>query len=65
PLGCGDQHEADAEMWRTFNCGIGFVLIAAPERAAALEQALDAQSLAHWRIGQVVPAQGDVRVRIG
>ena len=33
--------------------------------AAALEQALDAQSLAHWRIGQVVTAQGDERVRIG
>ncbi|MBB4132492.1 phosphoribosylformylglycinamidine cyclo-ligase [Xanthomonas sp. 3075] len=56
---------ADVEMWRTFNCGIGFVLIAAPEQAAALEQALGAQSLAHWRIGQVVPAQGDERVRIG
>ncbi|WP_207306672.1 phosphoribosylformylglycinamidine cyclo-ligase [Xanthomonas oryzae] len=56
---------ADAEMWRTFNCGIGFVLIAAPAEAAALEQALDAQSLAHWRIGQVVPAHGDERVRIG
>ncbi|RXD79301.1 phosphoribosylformylglycinamidine cyclo-ligase, partial [Xanthomonas perforans] len=56
---------ADAEMWRTFNCGIGFVLIASPEQAATLEQALDAQSLAHWRIGQVVPAHGDERVRIG
>ncbi|AZU13959.1 phosphoribosylaminoimidazole synthetase [Xanthomonas phaseoli pv. phaseoli] len=56
---------ADAEMWRTFNCGIGFVLIASPEQAATLEQALDAQSLAHWRIGQVVSAHGDERVRIG
>ncbi|HBK46272.1 MAG TPA: phosphoribosylformylglycinamidine cyclo-ligase [Xanthomonadaceae bacterium] len=57
---------ADAEMWRTFNCGIGFVLVAAPERAAELEQALDGLALAHWRIGQVVAAAGDAeRVRIG
>ena len=56
---------ADSEMWRTFNCGIGFVLVLAPDQLAALEVDLDAAGLAHWRIGEVVPAHGDQRVRIG
>jgi len=56
---------ADSEMWRTFNCGIGFVLVLAPDQLPALEADLDSAGLAHWRIGEVVPAQGDHRVRIG
>lgn len=56
---------ADSEMWRTFNCGIGFVLVAAADQAGALEQALDALSLQHWRIGEVTAAEGEERVRIG
>src|SRR5690606_21896973 len=42
------------EMWRTFNCGIGFVLVAAADGASALETELDGLGLAHRRIGQVV-----------
>ncbi|MEP6633987.1 MAG: phosphoribosylformylglycinamidine cyclo-ligase, partial [Luteimonas sp.] len=56
---------AREEMWRTFNCGIGFVMIAAPSAVAALESGLDAHALRHWRIGQVAVASGDERVRIG
>ncbi len=56
---------ADNEMWRTFNCGIGFVLVAAPDQVAALERSLDAHGLAHWQIGAVVTASGDARVHIG
>ena len=52
------------EMWRTFNCGIGFVLIAAQDAVPALERELDALALPHWRIGDVVAAADD-RVRIG
>ena len=56
---------ADAEMWRTFNCGIGFVLVVAPDAAGAVEAELSALQLSHRRIGQVVPAGSGGRVRIG
>jgi len=56
---------ADEEMWRTFNCGIGFVLVAAPSDVAAIERELDASGLAHRRIGEVVADTVGDRVRIG
>src|SRR5690606_18222299 len=57
---------ADAEMWRTFNCGIGFVLIVAAAQAATVAEAVAAQGLQHWTIGTVVAAaEGSERVRIG
>ena len=62
------QHEGNVareEMWRTFNCGIGYVLMAAPGDVAAIEADLDRQGLGHWRIGQVVPAGEGERLRIG
>ena len=56
---------ADAEMWRTFNCGIGFTLIVPASAEAALQRRLATLGLAHWSIGRVVAAGGDERVRIG
>ena len=57
---------ADAEMWRTFNCGIGFVLIVPADRAAAVGEAIDALGLAHRQIGRVVADAGQgERVHIG
>ena len=53
------------EMWRTFNCGIGYTVIVAPERAAGTLAALDRLGLAAWTIGEVVAAPGTERVRIG
>jgi phosphoribosylformylglycinamidine cyclo-ligase len=44
---------ADAEMWRTFNCGIGFVLVVAAEAADAVAAELSTLDLQHWRIGDV------------
>lgn len=55
---------AREEMWRTFNCGIGFVLAVEAGGAAGVEAALDALGLPHWRIGEVAQAGGQ-RVRIG
>ena len=52
------------EMWRTFNCGIGFVLVVAPDDAAAIESDLDRLGLAHRKIGAVVAASGGERVKI-
>jgi phosphoribosylformylglycinamidine cyclo-ligase len=56
---------ADAEMWRTFNCGIGFVLVVAADAVAAIAPELDRLGLAHWRIGEVVARTRSERVRIG
>ena len=53
------------DMWRTFNCGIGFVLMVAQSDAAAITSDLDRLGLAHWQIGQVVPASSGERLKIG
>jgi phosphoribosylformylglycinamidine cyclo-ligase len=52
-------------MWRTFNCGIGFVLIVGQDEIALLENDLDRLGLPSWRIGEVVEESGIERVRIG
>jgi phosphoribosylformylglycinamidine cyclo-ligase len=53
------------EMWRTFNCGVGFVLVLAPGDVAAVSADLQRLGLAHRPIGHVVAAGGAERVRIG
>ena len=52
------------EMWRTFNCGIGFVLMVAPADVTAINTDLDRLGLAHWQIGQVTSAGDGERLRI-
>jgi phosphoribosylformylglycinamidine cyclo-ligase len=56
---------ADEEMWRTFNCGVGFVLVVAQADVASVGTDLDRLGLAHRRIGEVVTQTGGDRVRIG
>jgi phosphoribosylformylglycinamidine cyclo-ligase len=56
---------AREEMWRTFNCGVGFTVILPPAAVAAASALLARHGLASSVIGEVVPAQGDERVRIG
>ena len=49
---------SSAEMLKTFNCGIGLVLVVAEDRAAALTDLLsDAGEIVH-RLGRVAPGQG-------
>ena len=55
---------AQSEMWRTFNCGIGYTVIVARDAAATTIAALAQLGLTAWTIGQVVAATGAERVRI-
>ena len=50
------------EMLRTFNCGIGLVLVAEPRAADTLIQALTGEGVR--RIGQIEPGDGEPEVRI-
>lgn len=52
-------------MWRTFNCGIGFVVITTADESSAIQQLLATQGLTSRPIGRVVTASADQRVRIG
>ena len=52
------------EMWRTFNCGIGFVLVVHPGQQAAVSSRLHELGLGHKAIGQVVAHAGGERTVI-
>ncbi|WP_281915730.1 phosphoribosylformylglycinamidine cyclo-ligase [Caldimonas thermodepolymerans] len=50
---------AESEMHRTFNCGIGFVVIVAEADAARATEILQAQGQTVYRIGRIEARQGD------
>jgi len=56
---------AREEMWRTFNCGVGFTVLLPRDAVSAASALLDKHGLKSWVIGEVVKAQGDERVHIG
>jgi phosphoribosylformylglycinamidine cyclo-ligase len=51
---------ADAEMARTFNCGIGMMAVVAPEAADAVAAELDAAGETVFTIGRIVERRGDM-----
>lgn len=53
------------EMWRTFNCGVGFCVILPADAVAAASSLLATHGLASATIGEVVSVDGSERVRIG
>ncbi|HJU08180.1 MAG TPA: phosphoribosylformylglycinamidine cyclo-ligase [Rhodanobacteraceae bacterium] len=52
------------EMWRTFNCGIGFTLILARDEANVVSALLAKHGLASQVIGEVVESRAEPRVHI-
>ena len=50
---------ADAEMARTFNCGIGMMLVTAPEAAKAIAADLTAAGETVFEIGRIVPRRAE------
>lgn len=55
---------AREEMWRTFNCGIGYTVIVAREHIASTLDALAKLDLRAWQIGEIIASPGDDRVLI-
>jgi phosphoribosylformylglycinamidine cyclo-ligase len=56
---------AREEMWRTFNCGVGFTVLLPRDAVSAASDLLAKHGLKSWVIGEVVKAHGDERVHIG
>lgn len=52
------------ELARTFNMGIGMVLVAAPERAAAVRAVLEAAGETVHQIGRIEAGEGPARVAL-
>ena len=49
---------AEAELLKTFNCGIGLILVVDPARAEALSQLLSDMGETVVPLGQIVPGEG-------
>jgi len=61
PFVCRAAHLSEAEALKTFNMGIGMVLIVSADSAEAVTASLEDEGEKVFRIGSVVPGNGAVR----
>jgi phosphoribosylformylglycinamidine cyclo-ligase len=50
------------EMYRTFNCGVGMVLVVAAEQVGSAIDCLEQHGESVWRLGEIRPENGKARV---
>ena len=60
PFVCKAAKLDETEALKTFNMGLGMVLIVDPVQAPAVQEALEAMGETVWRVGTVVPGTGSV-----
>jgi phosphoribosylformylglycinamidine cyclo-ligase len=53
---------SEPEMLRTFNCGVGYVVIVREAAAAGVRRALDGAGETVWPIGEVVAGAAEVEL---
>ncbi|MEI9991536.1 MAG: phosphoribosylformylglycinamidine cyclo-ligase [Rhizomicrobium sp.] len=53
---------ADAEMLRTFNCGLGFMAVVAEESSGHVIDAFQEAGEKAWRVGALVQGEGEAKV---
>ena len=58
---CNAAGLSDDEAYKTFNMGIGMVLVVDPDKADCIEAKLDDLGEVHYRIGELVEGEGKVR----
>ncbi len=54
---------AEAEMLRTFNCGVGMAVVVAPDAADSVARDFEASGETVFRLGEVVAAEGPPKTR--
>ncbi len=58
---CGAAHLGEDEALKTFNMGLGMVLVVDPAQVEAVEAALAEAGETTWRVGRIVEGAGEVR----
>jgi phosphoribosylformylglycinamidine cyclo-ligase len=54
---------SDGEMYRTFNMGVGMVIVPAAQNQSTVESHLQEQGAPVYQIGRVVKGQREVSIR--